>query len=188
LCRSSLLLCNRSACLAADAAICLTDFVLRRFRIQCCPYAFWGRHETARILQVVAAAESKTSGRSDMSPLFCICVESASVSGLGCGFFCNCNSHRGANPSRELLAAHETFIWARKIYSSNGSDHGRLNGKVAIITGAGTGIGEAIAHKFAKEGARVVVSGLPDDPIEDVARSDSDKRRGGNCARRGRVR
>jgi NAD(P)-dependent dehydrogenase (short-subunit alcohol dehydrogenase family) len=58
---------------------------------------------------------------------------------------------------------------ARKIYSSNGSDHGRLNGKVAIITGAGTGIGEAIAHKFAKEGARVVVSGLPDDPIEDVA-------------------
>jgi NADP-dependent 3-hydroxy acid dehydrogenase YdfG len=31
---------------------------------------------------------------------------------------------------------------------------------VAIITGAGTGIGEAIAHKFAKEGAGVVVCGL----------------------------
>ncbi len=45
----------------------------------------------------------------------------------------------------------------------------RLEGKVAIITGAGTGIGEAIAHKFAREGARVIVSGLPDDPIEDVA-------------------
>lgn len=44
----------------------------------------------------------------------------------------------------------------------------RLNGKVAIITGAGTGIGEAIAHKFAKEGAVVVVNGLPGDPIEDV--------------------
>jgi NAD(P)-dependent dehydrogenase (short-subunit alcohol dehydrogenase family) len=52
------------------------------------------------------------------------------------------------------------------IYRSNGSDNGRLEGKVAIITGAGIGIGEAIAHKFAKEGARVVVSGLPDDPIE----------------------
>ncbi len=48
---------------------------------------------------------------------------------------------------------------------------GRLADKVAIITGAGTGIGEAIAHKFAKEGAKVVVNGLPDDPIEDVAHS-----------------
>jgi len=45
----------------------------------------------------------------------------------------------------------------------------RLEGKVAIVTGAGTGIGEAIAHKFAKEGAKVVVNGLPDDPIQDVA-------------------
>ena len=42
---------------------------------------------------------------------------------------------------------------------------------MAIVTGAGTGIGEAIAHKFAKEGARVVVAGLPDDPIEDVAKA-----------------
>ncbi|MBD2462166.1 SDR family oxidoreductase [Oscillatoria sp. FACHB-1407] len=47
----------------------------------------------------------------------------------------------------------------------------RLEDKVAIVTGAGTGIGEAIAHKFAKEGAKVVVNGLPDDPIEDVAHS-----------------
>lgn len=47
----------------------------------------------------------------------------------------------------------------------------RLEGNVAIITGAGTGIGEAIAHKFAKEGANVVVNGLPDDPAFDVAES-----------------
>jgi NAD(P)-dependent dehydrogenase (short-subunit alcohol dehydrogenase family) len=60
---------------------------------------------------------------------------------------------------------------AKEIYSGNGSHNGRLEGKVAIITGAGTGIGEAIAHKFAKEGARVVANGLPDDPIEDVAGS-----------------
>ena len=60
---------------------------------------------------------------------------------------------------------------AKKIYGSNGSHGGRLQGKVAIITGAGTGIGEAIAHKFAKEGARVVVCGLPDDPVEDVAQA-----------------
>lgn len=40
--------------------------------------------------------------------------------------------------------------------------------KVAIITGGGTGIGEAICRKFAREGARIVVNGLPGDPIEDV--------------------
>jgi NAD(P)-dependent dehydrogenase (short-subunit alcohol dehydrogenase family) len=45
----------------------------------------------------------------------------------------------------------------------------RLKDKVAIITGAGTGIGEAIAHKFAREGARVLLAGLPSDPVKDVA-------------------
>ncbi len=45
----------------------------------------------------------------------------------------------------------------------------RLQNKVAIITGAGTGIGEAIAQKFAREGARLVLSGLPADPVQDVA-------------------
>lgn len=64
------------------------------------------------------------------------------------------------------------FIGMRtKSFNRNGSDHGRLEQKVAIITGAGTGIGEAIAHNFAKEGARVVLCGLPDDPIEEVAKA-----------------
>jgi NAD(P)-dependent dehydrogenase (short-subunit alcohol dehydrogenase family) len=45
----------------------------------------------------------------------------------------------------------------------------RLANKVAVITGAGTGIGEAIAHKFAREGALLVLNGLPDDPVQDVA-------------------
>ena len=45
----------------------------------------------------------------------------------------------------------------------------RLKDKIAIITGAGTGIGEAIAHKFAREGARLVLNGLPTDPVRDVA-------------------
>jgi NAD(P)-dependent dehydrogenase (short-subunit alcohol dehydrogenase family) len=47
----------------------------------------------------------------------------------------------------------------------------RLEGKVAIVTGGSTGIGEAISHKFAKEGAKVVVNGLPGDPVEDVVSS-----------------
>ena len=35
---------------------------------------------------------------------------------------------------------------------------GRLNGKIAVITGAGRGIGEAIARAFVREGARVVIA------------------------------
>jgi NAD(P)-dependent dehydrogenase (short-subunit alcohol dehydrogenase family) len=45
---------------------------------------------------------------------------------------------------------------------------GQLQDKVVIVTGGGTGIGEAICRKFAREGAMVVVNGLPDDPISDV--------------------
>jgi NAD(P)-dependent dehydrogenase (short-subunit alcohol dehydrogenase family) len=44
----------------------------------------------------------------------------------------------------------------------------RLNGKVAIVTGGATGIGEAISRLFAKEGAKVIVNGFPEDPVMDV--------------------
>jgi len=37
---------------------------------------------------------------------------------------------------------------------------GRLDGKVSVITGAGSGIGQASARVFAREGARVVVSDI----------------------------
>jgi NAD(P)-dependent dehydrogenase (short-subunit alcohol dehydrogenase family) len=43
-----------------------------------------------------------------------------------------------------------------------------LQDKVTIVTGGATGIGEAISHKFAKEGAKVVVNGLPGDPVNEV--------------------
>ena len=44
-------------------------------------------------------------------------------------------------------------------------------GKVAIITGAGTGIGAATARRFAQDGAAVVLAGRRAGKLEDVAES-----------------
>lgn len=45
---------------------------------------------------------------------------------------------------------------------------GKLNGKVAIVTGAGQGIGRAIAIELAKEGAKVVVSDINEETISET--------------------
>ena len=54
----------------------------------------------------------------------------------------------------------------------------RLRGKVAIVTGAGSGIGEATAHTFAKEGAKVTVADVVDsagnDTVEQIGAAGGD--------------
>jgi NADP-dependent 3-hydroxy acid dehydrogenase YdfG len=45
----------------------------------------------------------------------------------------------------------------------------KLEGKTAVITGAGRGIGRAIAHELAKEGANIVLAAPELDQIERVA-------------------
>lgn len=45
---------------------------------------------------------------------------------------------------------------------------GKLDGKVALVTGGGRGIGRALCVKLASEGARVVVNDLDEEPANNV--------------------
>lgn len=50
----------------------------------------------------------------------------------------------------------------------------RLSGKVAFITGGGTGIGRAIALEFVREGAQIAVAGRRNAPLDAVVREIAD--------------
>ena len=44
----------------------------------------------------------------------------------------------------------------------------RLEGKIAFVTGGGSGIGAATAERFAQEGATVVICGRRKEPLDEV--------------------
>jgi len=47
----------------------------------------------------------------------------------------------------------------------------KLDGKVALITGAAGGIGQAIARRLAREGAHVALADIRTEPLDDIART-----------------
>ncbi|KAF8976093.1 hypothetical protein BGZ46_008581 [Entomortierella lignicola] len=68
------------------------------------------------------------------------------------------------------VAANRVSVIMNHLSSSGAHPSGLLNGQVAIVTGAGQGIGGATALLFAKEGASVVVSDLDDAKGQAIAK------------------
>ena len=58
----------------------------------------------------------------------------------------------------------------------------RLENRVGIVTGAGRNIGEAVAHSFANEGARVAVVDIREEPAKAVAEAINKARPGSALA------
>jgi len=61
----------------------------------------------------------------------------------------------------------------------NSSEHGRLSGRLAVITGASRGIGRAVACAFADEGAHVILLARTVGGLEEV--DDEIKSKGGSA-------
>ena len=59
----------------------------------------------------------------------------------------------------------------------------RFEGKTVIVTGGGTGIGEAICHRFGDEGANVVIAELESDNGQGTA-ADINGNGGARCSSR----
>ena len=58
---------------------------------------------------------------------------------------------------------------------------GKLEGKVAVVTGGSSGLGRAIARRFVAEGARVVIGDIADEAGQEVAKSLGDSARYRHC-------
>jgi 3-oxoacyl-[acyl-carrier protein] reductase len=64
---------------------------------------------------------------------------------------------------------------------------GLLDDRVAVVTGAGRGIGRACALTFVREGARVVINDVDDEPLAEAKAACEELRQGSAATHRGSV-
>jgi len=69
-----------------------------------------------------------------------------------------------------LSALQERLSWYRSLIAQKEMLEMSSNGKVALVTGGGSGIGKAAAIALAKEGFAAVIAGRRPDRLEEVAR------------------
>ena len=61
------------------------------------------------------------------------------------------------------------------------TEGGRLAGRVALVTGAGSGLGRAVAERFVREGARVTIAELDGERAREAAAALGDAGIGVQC-------
>src|SRR5439155_9531270 len=82
--------------------------------------------------------------------------------------------------SRNALSARGPASPGRWHHQGGQRHMGRLDDRVAVITGSGRGIGRATALRFAEEGAAVVVNDVDPEPAEETA--EEIRKNGGRAA------
>src|SRR5262249_35105550 len=77
-------------------------------------------------------------------------------------------------PNPHTVRAPRLLCCAATDTTSRGGIVGRVDGKVAVVTGAGSGIGAASARLLAQEGAKVVVADINGEGAEQTVRAIAD--------------